>query len=145
MASRHRVRNWSNYNEALVNRGSLTLLVEPAVLDKWKNTEKSGKRGASNDYSDLAIETLLTLKSVYRLALRQTIGLACSLFDLMGEELGLPHYSILSRRAAKLSVHCREAALAAPVMSLSVALASRCTEGANGSNVSTAKASVEFG
>ncbi|MEO0768727.1 MAG: IS5 family transposase [Cyanobacteria bacterium J06649_4] len=104
MTSHYRIRNWSNYNEALVNRGSLTLWVEADVLNQWKSSEKSGQRGASNDYSNLAIETLLTLKSVYRLALRQTIGFARSLFELMNVELELPHYSTLSRRAAKLSV-----------------------------------------
>lgn len=104
MTSHYRIRNWSNYNEALVNRGSLTLWVEAEVLDSWKNTQKTGKRGASKQYSDLAIETLVTLKSVYRLALRQTIGFARSLFNLMGVTLELPHYSTLSRRAVTLSV-----------------------------------------
>lgn len=104
MTNHYRIRNWSNYNEALVNRGSLTLWIEPSVLEIWKNTEKTGKPGASNDYSDLAIETLLTLKSVYRLALRQTIGMARSIFKLMAVELEIPHYSTLSRRAATLSV-----------------------------------------
>lgn len=104
MTSHYRTRNWSNYNEALVNRGSLTLWVEADVLDAWKNTKKTGKCGASREYSDLAIETLLTLKVVYRLALRQTIGFARSIFKLMDVALKLPHYSTLSRRAATLSV-----------------------------------------
>ena len=63
-----------------------------------------GRRGASKQYSDLAIETLLTLKSVYRLALRQTIGFARSIFKLMDVGLDLSHYSTLSRRAATLPV-----------------------------------------
>ena len=104
MTSHYRIRNWSNYNEALVNRGSVTLWVEAEVLNSWKNTQKTGKRGASKQYSDLAIETLLTLKSVYRLALRQTIGFARSIFKLMDVDLELPHYSTLSRRAATLHV-----------------------------------------
>lgn len=104
MTSHYRVRNWSNYNEALVNRGSGTLWVEAGVLDSWKNTKKTGKRGASKEYSDLAIETLLMLKVVYQLALRQTIGFARSIFKLMDVELKLPHYSTLSRRAATLEV-----------------------------------------
>ena len=104
MTSHYRIRNWSQYNEALVNRGSLTLWVEAGVLDRWQNQKKTGQRGASKQYSDLAIETLLTLKSVYRLALRQTIGFARSVFKLMDVELPLPHYSTLSRRAATLSI-----------------------------------------
>ena len=104
MTSHYRIRNWSNYNEALVNRGSVTLWVDAEVLDSWKNTKKTGKRGASKKYSDLAIETLLMLKVVYRLALQQTIGFARSIFKLMDVALKLPHYSTLSRRAATLPV-----------------------------------------
>ncbi len=71
MTSHYRIGNWSQYNEALVNQGSLTLWIEPGVLAAWKNTKKAGKRGASKQHSDLAVKILLTLKSVYRLALRQ--------------------------------------------------------------------------
>ncbi|MBE9079279.1 transposase, partial [Romeria aff. gracilis LEGE 07310] len=78
-------------------RGSLTVWIDEGVLSAWKNKQKTGKRGASNTYSDLALETLLTLKTVYRLKLRQTIGFARSLFELMSVELDLPHYSTLSR------------------------------------------------
>ena len=114
MTSHYRIRNWSEYNEALVNRGSITLWVESDVLAAWKTNQKTGKRGASKQYSDLAIETLLTLKSVYRLALRQTIGFARSIFKLMNVDLALPHYSTLSRRAAKLSVKLSRRAASGP-------------------------------
>lgn len=114
MTNRYHIRNWSDYNEALITRGSLTLWVEAEVLNVWTNSEKTGKRGASKYYSDLAIETLLTLKSVYRLALRQTIGLARSVFKLMDVELALPHYTTLSRRAATLSVKLSRRPASAP-------------------------------
>lgn len=104
MKSRYRICNWSEYNAALEARGSLTVWIDEGVLSAWKNKQKTGKRGASNTYSDLAIETLLTLKTVYRLKLRQTIGFARSLFELMSVELDLPHYSTLSRRAKGLNI-----------------------------------------
>lgn len=104
MTTHYRIRNWSDYNAALVARGSLDVWVDEAVLSEWKNTEKTGKRGASNSYSDLAIETLLTLKSVYRQKLRQTIGFARSIFKLMSVELELPHFTTLSRRAHRLDI-----------------------------------------
>ena len=104
MTSHYHLRNWPNYNAALAARGSLDIWVDEAVLSEWINTEKTGKRGASDTYSDLAIETLLTLKSVYRQKLRQTIGFARSIFRLMSVELDLPHYSTLSRRAQRLSI-----------------------------------------
>ena len=102
MTAHYRIRNWSDYNAALAARGSLNIWVDETVLSAWKNTEKTGKRGASNTYIDLAIETLLTLKSVYRQKLRQTIGFARSLFKLMSVELALPHFTMLSRRAHRL-------------------------------------------
>jgi len=104
MTSHYKLRNWSDYNAALVSRGSLHIWLDEDVLVAWKNTQKTGKPGASDTYSDLAIETLLTLKSVYRQKLRQTIGFARSLFKLMSVELELPHYSTLSRRAKRLKI-----------------------------------------
>ncbi|NEP20465.1 MAG: IS5 family transposase [Leptolyngbya sp. SIO4C1] len=105
MKTRYHVDNWSEYDAALVARGSLNIWISDEVVSAWKHTEKTGKRGASNTYSDLAIETLLTLKSVYRQPLRQTIGFARSIFSLMSLELDLPHYSTLSRRAEDLQVN----------------------------------------
>ncbi len=104
MTSHYKIRNWSDCNAALVSRGSLDVWLDEAVLAAWKNTQRTGKPGASNTYSDLAIETLLTLKSVYRQKLRQTIGFARSLFKLMSVELELPHYSTLSRCAKRLKI-----------------------------------------
>ena len=105
MTSHYRIRNWPDYNAALAARGSLDIWVDEAVLSEWKNTEKTGKPGASKTYSDLAIETLLTLKSVYRQKLRQTIGFARSIFKLMSVELELPHFTTLSRRAHRLDIN----------------------------------------
>ena len=51
----YRIRNWQEYNAALVARGSLTLWIEEAVLDGWVKEEPSGRRGASQTYSDSAI------------------------------------------------------------------------------------------
>ena len=53
--TQYRIRNWSEYNAALKNRGSLTFWVEEEVLKGWLNEQKTGKRGASPTYSDLAI------------------------------------------------------------------------------------------
>jgi Transposase DDE domain len=80
----YRSRNWREYNAALVQRGSLTLWVEPEVLETWLNHERSGRRGASCTYTDTAISTGLTLKAVYHLPLRATEGLLTSLLKLLG-------------------------------------------------------------
>lgn len=100
----YRVRNWKQYNTALVNRGSLTLWIDPNVASAWYNQELSGKRGASDLYSDLAIETILMLKEVYHLPLRQAEGFVRSIIALMKLDLEVPNYSVVCRRRKRLSV-----------------------------------------
>lgn len=101
----YRTRNWKKYNAALVARGSLTVWVEPEVFLSWCNKQLSGRRGASLTYNDVAILTALTLKVVYRLPLRATQGLLCSLLRLMGAaHLPVPDYSTLCRRQKTLKV-----------------------------------------
>jgi hypothetical protein len=99
----YRIRNWKPYNDALVNRGSLTLWVAQDTLRSW-NYEGPARRGARFEYSDTAIGCLLTLKAVYHLTLRATEGFARSLFGLMGADLPVPDYSTLCRRAAAVQV-----------------------------------------
>jgi Transposase DDE domain len=99
----YRIRNWKRYNDALVNRGSLTLWVDQATLQAWRY-QGPARRGAQFEYSDLAIECLLTLRAVYHLTLRATEGFARSLFGLMQVDLPVPDYSTLCRRAATVRV-----------------------------------------
>ena len=54
--------------------------------------------------SPLAILTGLTLRAVFRLALRQTGGLIGSIIGLLGLALAVPDHSTLSRRAKTLEV-----------------------------------------
>jgi hypothetical protein len=100
----YRIRNWRDYNSALVRRGSLTLWVEQSVVNRWRDTASPVRRGRRRFYSDLAITCALTLREVYHLPLRSTQGLASSVLRLLGAEFPAPHYSTLSRRAASLDV-----------------------------------------
>jgi hypothetical protein len=52
----------------------------------------------------LAIRTALTVRAVFRLALRQTEGLIGSILQLLGLDLAVPDHSTLSRRAEALEV-----------------------------------------
>lgn len=110
----YRIRNWPEYNAALIQRGSFTLWLDEAMLKQWYNAEKSGRRGASNLYSDLAIQCALTLKAVYRLPLRATQGFLGSLLDLMQVPLRVPHYSTCCRRQARLEVRIARTMSAGP-------------------------------
>jgi hypothetical protein len=50
----YRVRNWSEYNAGLKQRGSVTFWLDTAAINSGLVAEKPGQRGASNTYSDLA-------------------------------------------------------------------------------------------
>jgi hypothetical protein len=99
----HRVTNWPEYDAALRQRGSLTVWVTEAAIAAWR-AEPRTTRGGQRHYSDLAITTALTLRAVFRLALRQTEGLIASIIRLLGLDLAIPDHSTLSRRAETLAV-----------------------------------------
>ena len=93
-----RVSNWREYEAGLRRRGSLTLWVTPEALSKWQAPRRK-TRGGQHRYSDLAIETALTLGLVFGLRLRQAEGLLESVLQLMGLALAVPDHTTLSRRA----------------------------------------------
>jgi len=100
----YRLRNWNQYNAALVQRGSLTLWVSDEMLKLWVNQEKTGKPGRDNTYSNIAISSMATLKEVYHLSLRATEGLLLSVIQLLAVEVAVPDYTTLSRRCRTLRV-----------------------------------------
>src|SRR3954471_13557690 len=110
---RHRVTNWAEYDAALRARGSLTVWFTPEAVAAW-TAEPRTSRGGQPSYSALAIATALTLRAVFRLALRQTEGLIGSVLQLRGLDLPVPDHSTLSRRAETLEVP-RPKAGSAPV------------------------------
>lgn len=65
----------------------------------------TGKRGRQPDYSDAAIQTCLTMKVLFGMALRQTTGFVESLLRLIGLDWTVPDFSTLSRRQKTLKVN----------------------------------------
>jgi hypothetical protein len=100
----YRIRNWPEDNAALIQRGSFTLWLDEAMIEHGRHTEKSGRRGASNTDSDLAIPCALTLEAVSRLPLRATRGFLSSRLHLMPAPLTTPHYSTGCPRPATRDV-----------------------------------------
>ncbi|WP_424140798.1 IS5 family transposase [Roseomonas chloroacetimidivorans] len=100
---RHRVANWPAYEAGLRARGSLIVWFSEAAIEAWRAAPRT-TRGGQPRYSALAIETALTLRAVFRLALRQTEGLIGSLLRLLGLDLAVPDHTTLSRRAETLEV-----------------------------------------
>jgi hypothetical protein len=70
----YRVKNWSEYDKALVQRGPITI---------W---------------------FMLTMKNVFHLPNRATEGFVCSVFAMLGVKLSVPDHTTLSRRGKDLNV-----------------------------------------
>lgn len=101
---KYRIRNWRQYNQSLVNRGSITFWFSPEVIEKWYSTECPDKPGRPKFYSDDAIRCALMIKAVFHCALRQLQGLTDSLIKILDLDLVCPHYSVFSRRAKDLEI-----------------------------------------
>jgi hypothetical protein len=101
---RYQVKNWREYDRALVNRGNLTIWFDEAsIAASWTPPRPVG-RGKPGSYSDVAIQTCLTLKTLFRLPYRATEGLLKSLMRLCALDLPVPDHTHMSRRAATLEV-----------------------------------------
>jgi hypothetical protein len=94
--------NWPEYNQALKRRGSLTIWFDPDMAWAAKPTGKPGRQPV---YSDAAVQTCLTMKVLFGMALRQTTGFVESLLDLIGLDWDVPDFSTLSRRQKTLAVN----------------------------------------
>ena len=80
----------------------------PDAIAAWEAVGV-GKRGGQLQYSDLAIETALTLRLIFHLPLRQTEGFLTSIFGMLGLDLSAPDHTTLSRRGQHLDLPLRRA------------------------------------
>jgi hypothetical protein len=97
----YKTTNWSDYNKALKQRGSLSIWFDAEMA--WE-AKPSGKRGRQQAYSNAAIQACLTIKVLFGLPLRQTTGFVESLLALTGLEWSVPDFSTLCRRQKTLPV-----------------------------------------
>jgi Transposase DDE domain len=102
ITTKYRTTDWRDYNAALKKRGSLLIWIDKDMVWYQKPT---GKRGRANTYSESAIQFCLTIKVLYNLGLRQTIGFVESLIKLANLDWSAPDYSTLSRRQKSLIVN----------------------------------------
>jgi hypothetical protein len=106
---KYKVRNWKEYNSNLCKRGSLTLFIDPKVLQEWDSLIRKKKEVGEQTYSDSIIRCCLLVKLNYGLRYRQSTGFLKSLFELMGKyALPVPDYTTLCRRQKKLPVAIEE-------------------------------------
>ena len=100
---RYKVKNWPEYNESLRRRGNVTFWFSEEAIESW-TPEKTGKRGRPRIYSDIAIETGLSLRMVFHLGFRQTEGFMKIAGQLLHVDIPIPDYSTLSDRCDELKM-----------------------------------------
>jgi hypothetical protein len=116
----YRVINWAEYDQSLVQRGHITPWISEGrkrsfrVVASWKPAP-TGLRGAQKKFSDYAIETVFTLRTVFKLPLRQAEGFLRSVLSLMSVELEAPDHTTLSRRSQDLNVDLHRVAAGKPI------------------------------
>jgi hypothetical protein len=99
----YRVKNWSDYEKSLVQRGSITFWLSDDFEQTWRYAGEK-QRGSQFDYSDKAIEIMLTLKEVFHLTNRGIEGFVRSVFVMLNLLLPVPDHSTLSKRGKSLEI-----------------------------------------
>ena len=99
----YRVKSWSEYDKALVQRGSITFWMSEGFEKTWLYTGEK-QRGSQFDYTDQAILVMLTVKEIFHLSNRGVEGFVHSLFRTMKIDLPVPDHSTLSKRGKDLKV-----------------------------------------
>ena len=92
----------------------MTLWLSPDARAAWI-VPPSGRPGGQQRFSNLAIETALTLRLVFRLPLRQTEGFVRSILTVMRADLDAPDHTTLSRRSQLLDVTLRNIPATGPL------------------------------
>ena len=131
----HKTTNWAYHNAALKRRRSLTVWFD---LEMNWDAEASGKRGRSRTFSDAAIQTCLTMKVLFGMALRQTTGFVEILLRLTGLDWPVPDFSTICRRQSTLAVNIPYRGAKGPLHLLIDSPASRLKGKANGTLASMA-------
>ena len=98
---KYRTTNWKAYNAALKARGDLSIWLDKDM--QWL-APASGKRGRNQTFSDASIQFCLTIKCLFGLPLRQTLGLVQSLLKMAGLPWAAPDYSTVCRRQNGINV-----------------------------------------
>ena len=100
----YRISNWPEYNRSLENRGNVTFIIDDEVIKNWYS-DAPAQRGAQQVYSDVCIEAIMMIKTVFRLAYRQARGFVVGLLKLMDlGHLQVPSFTQVNRRFHALDI-----------------------------------------
>ncbi len=92
---RYATTNWHEYDAALTARGSLLVWLDKDM--QWL-AEPTGNTGRPAKYTDAAIQFCLSIKCLFNLPLRQSLGMVQSLLQLAGLDWPVPDHSTVCRR-----------------------------------------------
>ena len=98
-----RKRNWRQYNKSLVQRGSLTFLIDPKIV-KVSGRKGRRKRGRPQEFSDQLIQSLLMIKIHYKMPYRMLEGFSRYCFEEIQQIAKVPTYSLACKRVKKLAL-----------------------------------------
>ncbi len=87
--------NWSGYTASLRKRGSLQIWLDKEMT--WL-APPDGRPGRPAVLSDGAIQFCLTIKFLFKLAVRQTTGMVASLLKMASLDWAVPNCTTLCRR-----------------------------------------------
>jgi len=103
----YKVRNWKEYNESLVQRGSIEFWIEKGIAEVQRKGDTiiiRKKRGGQKQYDDSVIEFCRLVGKVFHQRLRQTEEFVRSISTQAQLDLKVPDYSTLCRRGVCLQV-----------------------------------------
>jgi len=104
---KYKVKNWSEYNKSLKNRGDITFWLSDDALGNWIEEDLEIKpRGRQIKYSKIALKNIYTFRQIFNLCLRQAEGFTRYLLRIVGVSLPVPDYTTVSRRIRKLPIDC---------------------------------------
>ncbi|MDB6096175.1 MAG: transposase [Francisellaceae bacterium] len=102
--AQYKVKNWKEYEQGLKNRSNLCFWFSAEAIENWYDVSTITTRGRQTKYSNLAIETGLIIKAVFKLPYRALEGFLSSVCQLMNIRIDIPDHTSFSRRAQSLKV-----------------------------------------
>lgn len=95
-------RNWLEYDKKLVQRGSLTFLIDPKVMKTLAPKAQKKRKGRPLEFSEQLVLLLLMIKIHYKMPYRMQEGFARFFFEQF-KKMKVPTYSLTCKRAKGLS------------------------------------------
>jgi len=104
MKELYRIKNWSEYNKSLIQRGNIFLWFDEETIDLWNKDDRQILNGRPREYSDTAILCITMIGQVFKSPLRTCQGFVESILKKISPKLKTPNYTCVCRRRQKLNV-----------------------------------------